>query len=166
MKAAPAERLLELAQALTARHVDFFKVKGPGAGDHATNAFMRELRARARREFRADYAEQRICGDNAFTVDYYFPSHATIVEVALGLSKPTTEFERDILKAVMAKDAGHAGRRLFFISKPGAQKKCTQPGRTAIIKWVRHNYEIDVVVRELRRAAYARSARQQRARNL
>jgi len=164
MKASLAERLLELAQALTARHTDFFKVKGPGAGDHATNAFMRDLRARARREFRADYAEQRICGDNAFTVDYYFPSEATIVEVALSLPKPTTEFERDILKAVMAKDAGHAVRRLFFISKPGAQKKCAQPGRTAIINWVGASHEIDVVVRELRRAAYAGSLSRSRAR--
>jgi hypothetical protein len=135
---------------LVAGRADFFEVRGPGAGDHATNAFMRDLRARARREFRADYAEQRICGKNGFTVDYYFPSEATIVEVALGLSKPTTEFERDVLKAVMAKDTGHPVRRLFFISKPGAGKKCAQPGRTAIINWARDNYAIDVIVRDLR----------------
>jgi hypothetical protein len=127
---------------------------------------MRDLRARARRAFGADYAEKRICGDNAFTVDYYFPSEATIVEVALGLPKPTTEFERDILKAVMAKDTGHAVRWLFFISKPGGQKKCAQPGRTAIIDWARKSHGIDVVVRDLHRRAFARSVRKQRARAL
>jgi hypothetical protein len=149
MAATLAERLLGLAQALVAKHPDFFEVKGPGRGDHATNAFMRDLRSRARREFGADHAEQRICGDNAFRVDYYFRSEATIVEVALGLPRPTTEFERDVLKAVMAKDAGHAVDRLLFISKPGAQKKCAQPGRTAIIKWVRDNHGIEILVRDL-----------------
>jgi hypothetical protein len=148
-----ADRLLDLAQALVAEHADFFRVKGPGPGDHATNAFMRDLRALANREFGEDHAEQRICGDNAFCVDYYFPSEGTVVEVALGLPKPTTEFERDILKAVMAKDAGYAVDRLCFISKPGAQKKCAQPGRTAIVNWVRERHGIDVVVRELRERA-------------
>ena len=150
MKRTLADRLLDLAQGLVTEHGDFFQVKGPGRGDHATIAFMRDLRSRARREFGEDHAEQRICGDNAFCVDYYFRSEATIVEVALGLPKPTTEFERDVLKAVMAKDAGHAVERLFFISKPGAEKKCAQPGRTAIINWVRQRHGIEVVVRELR----------------
>ncbi len=73
--------------------------------------------------------------------------------MALGLPRPSTEFERDILKAIMAKDAGHAVRLLFLISKPGAQKKCAQPGRAAIINWVRNNQRIDVQIRELRRVA-------------
>lgn len=153
MAATLAERLLDLAQALVVEQPDFFQVKGPGPGDHATNAFMRDLRSRASREFGVDHAEQRICGDNAFRVDYYFRSEATIVEVALGLPKPTTEFERDILKAVMAKDAGYAVDRLFFISKPGAQKKCAQPGGTAIVNWVRERHGIEVVVHELREPA-------------
>lgn len=144
-----ADRLLELAQDLVSEHTDFFQVKGPGRGDLPTNAFMRDLRLIAAREFGEDQAEQRICGDNAFCVDYYFRSEATIVEVALGLPKPTTEFERDVLKAVMAKDAGYPVDRLFFISKPGAQKKCSQPGRSAIIAWVRQRQGIEIVIHEL-----------------
>lgn len=144
-----AERLLKLAQELAATRRGFFEVKGPGAGDHATNAFMRDLRSWARRRFGADYAEQRICGPNAFAVDFYFPTEATIVEVALGLPNPTTEFERDVLKAVMAKEHGHAVDRLFFISKPGARKKCAQPGRTAIINWLRKHHRVRVEVHDL-----------------
>ncbi len=53
----------------------------------------------------------------------------------------------------MAKDAGHAVDRLLFISKPGAQKRCAQPGRAAIIKWVRDNHGIEILVRELWRVA-------------
>ena len=144
-----ANRLLEIAQELVADTPDFFRVKGPGAGDRATNAFMDSLRDLASQEFGSDYAEQVTCGDNGFRVDYYFPSDATIVEAALGLPKPKTEFERDVLKAIMAKEAGHDVARLVFISKPGARKKCSKPGRLAIIDWLLRNHGIATEVHEL-----------------
>src|SRR5437667_6411924 len=143
------ETLLSLARSLALRRRDFLDTKGPGAGDHATNAFMRDLRARALKRFGDDHAEQKICGTNGFCVDYYFRKEATIVEVALGLLKKTTEFERDVLKAVMAKEHGSPVRRLVFISKPGAIKKCAQPGRSAIISWLRKNHRIRIEIHEL-----------------
>jgi len=145
----PAQTLLSLAQSLASRRPDFLDTKGPGLGDHATTAFMRDLRARALKRFGADHAEQKICGPNGFCVDYYFRKEGTIVEVALGLPKKTTEFERDVLKAVMAKEQGSPVRRLVFISKPGAIKKCAQPGRTAIINWLSQNHRISVEIHEL-----------------
>ncbi|MDP9194380.1 MAG: hypothetical protein M3P06_22000 [Acidobacteriota bacterium] len=60
--------------------------------------------AELRRLFGTDLAEQTICGTNKFCVDYYFRDEATIVEVAMSLRNPTSEFERDILKAIMAQD--------------------------------------------------------------
>ena len=144
-----AERLFKLANALVAQRSDFFNVKGPGAGDRATNEFMDALRARARRVLKADHAEKTICGANGYCVDYYFPSEGTIVEVALGLPKPKTEFELDVLKAVMAKEVGHKVKRLVFISKPGAVKKCSQPGRQAIIEWLLRHHGIAVQIHEL-----------------
>jgi len=144
-----ANKLLEIAQKVVADTPDFFLTKGPGLGDRATIAFMGNLHDLASQEFGSDYAEQSICGNNSFRVDYYFPSDATIVEVALGLSKPKTEFEKDILKAIMAKEAGHEVERLVFISKPGALKKCSQPGRRAIIDWLLRNDGIATEVHEL-----------------
>ena len=146
-----AEELLEIAQGLADQRPDFFEVKGPGAGNKATNAFMRDLRETALAKIGADYAEKEVCGVNGFRVDYYFPMEATIVEVAFGLPKPKTEFERDNLKAVMAKEFGHEVRRLFFISKPGAVKKCSQPGRAGISAWLLRNHDIATEVHELRR---------------
>ena len=128
-----AARLLELARAIAAAHPNFQTVQGPGDGDRATHAFMRELRERATAAFGVDCAERKICGSTSFAVDFYFPEEATVVEVALGLPNPASEFEKDILKAIMAQDYGFAVRRLFFISRAGAQKKCSQPGRTAFI---------------------------------
>ena len=139
-----------MAQTLVAADSLFFNVKGPGAGNKATNAFMSALRARAREAFGADFAERRICGDSGLCVDYYFPREATIVEIALGLRNPKTEFEKDILKAIMAQEASNQVTRLLFISKPGAIKKCTQPGRRDIIEWARTKHRLAVEVRELR----------------
>ena len=138
-------RLLELAREIASAIPDFGKVKGPGAGDRATQSFMRKLGDRAHKAFGEDHSEKKICGDNKFAVDFYFPEEATIVEVALGLPNPASEYEKDILKALMAQDLGHEVRRLFFISRPGAAKKCSEPGRDALTQWAaKHQLAIEV----------------------
>src|SRR5258705_780908 len=142
-------RLLALAREIAAAKVEFQQVKGPGAGDHATGAFMRELRSRAQDAFGTDYSERKLCGETSFAVDFYFPEEETIVEVALGLPNPASEFEKDILKAVMAQDSGFGVRKLFFISRAGAAKKCSQPGRTAAKEWALAKHHLLVEVHEL-----------------
>lgn len=145
-----ATDLYRLAQALVDEDREFFTAKGAGLGDHATNNFMRALRTRAAGHFGADHAEQRLCGENAFAADFYFRDEATIVEVALGLKNPSTEFEKDVLKAVMAKELGAPVDHLVFIAKPGSVRKCQQPGRSAIREWVERRHGIQVAVHELR----------------
>jgi hypothetical protein len=127
-----AERLVVLAQTIADERPVFFEIKGPSIGDHDTAAFMMELRTRAEAEFGTDYSERKVCGANNLCVDFYFPDEETIVEVALGLRNPTSEYERDILKALMAKETGHPVSRLVFVSKPGALKRLKQPGAAAI----------------------------------
>lgn len=144
-----AKRLLKLAQAIAFERPDFHETRGPGAGNRYTNEFMEELRKRARKTFGVDYAEQKICGPNALCVDYYFPHESTIVEVALGLPKPKTEFEKDVLKAIMAQESGHQVKRLLFISRPGAKQKCAQPGRAGIVEWTNRMHGIVIEIHEL-----------------
>ena len=67
-------RLMALADSLAGSNADFHKVLGPGAGDHATNAFMKALRARAISELGEDFSEKRICGETAQAVDFYIPA--------------------------------------------------------------------------------------------
>lgn len=141
--------LLGIAREIAAAQPDFHAVRGPGAGDRATNMFMRTLRERATKAFGLDYSEQRLCGDNSLAVDFYFPEDETIVEVALGLPNPACEFEKDILKAIMAQELGSRVRRLFFISRPGAIRKCSQPGRSAVVAWARLKHSLAVEVHEL-----------------
>lgn len=143
--------LLELAQKLALERSGFFDINGPSIGDKDTAAFMAELRKRAAESFGRDFAEQKICGPNGLCVDYYLAEDAAIVEIAMGLRNPNSEFERDILKAIMAQDAGHVVRRLVFISKPGATKKCNQPSARAIIDWAARAHGLAITVHEIAR---------------
>jgi hypothetical protein len=118
---------------------------------------VRKLRAIALQEFGEDLSEKQICGATAQAVDYYFPDEETIVEVALGLPNPASEFEKDVLKAVMAQERGYLVNRLLFISRAGAIRKCQQPGRAAIIEWAGARHGIAIEVHEL-----AREPRQRR----
>ena len=143
-----AVRLLVLARDIASADASFHSVLGPGAGDKRTHGFMLQLRDRAQIEFSTDYAEKKVCGETSLAVDYYFPEEGTIVEVALGLPNPGSEFEKDVLKALMAQELGHNVRRLVFISRPGAQKKCDQPGRAAVIKWALDKHQLQIEVYE------------------
>lgn len=110
---------------------------------------MKTLRSRAFELFGRDFSECKICGETSFAVDFYFPEEATIVEVALGLPNPLSEFEKDVLKAIIAQENGSEVRRLFFISRAGARKKCSQPGRSTVIKWALENHGLQIEVHDL-----------------
>ena len=71
------------------------------------------------------------------------------MEVALGLGNPNTEYEKDILKALMARDRGNKVEQLIFISKPGGVKKCNQPGRSAVKEWLKDKNGIRIMVMDL-----------------
>lgn len=145
----PADRsaqLVEIASQLASELEDFQAVKGPGDGDRANARFMKELARRAQARFGSDSSERRICGETGFRVDFYFEDEKTIVEVALGLPNPLSEFERDILKALVAKESCRGVERLVLISRAGGEAKCKQPGRAAFVHWALkyHDLKIDV----------------------
>ena len=154
-----ADELFRVAQALANKRAKFTSVKGPGVGDKHTNSFMEELRDRAAKAFGSDHSEQKICGPNGFRVDFYFPDEQTIVEVALGLRNPLSEYERDIIKALMARRGGHRVSRLVFVSKPGARKRLEQPGAKAIATWAKQKHRLEIVVWELGGVAAERPSR-------
>jgi hypothetical protein len=141
--------LVDLARGIAAENPDFQAVLGPGAGDHSTHAFMRRLRATAIQVLGVDFSEQKICGQTLLAVDFYFPDEKVIVEVALGLPNPASEFEKDILKAIMAQESGNAVRKLVLISRPGGAKKCAQPGRRAVVGWAQSKHGIKIEVHDL-----------------
>ncbi len=144
-----AERLLSLAQAVADERPTLFVSKGPGVGDKDTNAFVAELRRRAHATFGTDHAEQTICGASGLRVDFYFPDDATIVEVAFLLKNSPSEFEKDILKAIMAQENGQPVKQLVFIAKPGALKRCNAPDRRSIIEWASRVHGLTISIFEI-----------------
>lgn len=141
--------LLSAARALAAGNPAFQDVLGPGAGDKATAMFLRQLHLELNDSFGALCHERKICGETGFSVDFYFAEEQAIVEIALGLPNPQSEFEKDILKAVIAKESGNPVRRLIFISRAGGEKKCLQPGRQAVISWAKEKHDLAIEVHDL-----------------
>ena len=144
-------QLFQLAQKIASERCGFFEIKGPSKGDHDTNAFMAELRKRAKKVFQENFSEQRICGDNGLAVDFYFPEEETIVEIALSIRNPQSEFEHDLFKSLLAKEQGYKVTHLVFVTKPRASDHHKQPSSQAIISWVEQKHGIDVDIRELTR---------------
>ena len=141
--------ILELAQQIAISTPDFFVKKGPSIGDKATLLFMAQLRQQVREVLGYDCSEQKLVGDAGFAADFYVRSEASVIEIALSLHNPMSEFEKDILKALMAKELGNPVERLVFISKPGALKRHSSPGSRAIRGWVERNHGIVVEIDEL-----------------
>ncbi len=83
-------------------------------------------------EFKEDFSEKCISGNNGLRVDFYFPGEKTVVEVAMGLRNSNSEFERDILKVLMAGEG--SVKRLVFLTKPGGIARTNCPGARAIIR--------------------------------
>jgi len=143
------DRLFLLAQRIAEQTPGFFQTKGPGAGDHAALEFMKNLREAAKGIFEEDLSEKRVSDDVSFSIDFYLPDEATAVEIALGLHNPLTEFERDIFKCLLARDAGCIIEHLLLISKPGGAARQAAPGPLAIASFVKRNFGLQIEIREL-----------------
>lgn len=142
------DTLLAIIQQVANERPTFFHVKGEGAGDRDTNDFMREVRRRALAVFGQDCSEKRICGSNNSAVDFYFEDEATIVEIALGLRLPMSEYEKDIFKALMAQETVPV-TRLVMIGKAGASLTCARPGRLAVREWAKRHHGLTVDVYDI-----------------
>jgi len=142
-------KLFLLAQAIATSTPRFFEIKGAGDGDKASNAFMNRLREAARDLFGHDLSEKRVCGNAKFAFDFYFPDESTAVEVALSLRNPSSEYERDIFKCLLAIEEGCQIRWLVFITKPGGHYRLQSPGAQAIASYVKKKCGLEIEIREL-----------------
>ncbi|MEI9978066.1 MAG: hypothetical protein WDN23_03565 [Edaphobacter sp.] len=151
--------LRDLAQLIAQETPEFFEVKGPGKGDHASIQFMKELREIAHLRFGTDLSEKKCITSAKMAFDFYLEAEASAVEIALSLEKPISEYERDIFKCLLAKDEGLPIKCLVFIAKPGALKKLNAPAPRAIAEYVRREHKIEIVIWELERCGPAVEAK-------
>jgi hypothetical protein len=145
-----SDHLLLLAQGIVEQTSGFFEKKGPGVGDHATGVFVRSLRQLAKEVFGADYSEKVVCKGAGFRFDFFFPDEGTAVELAFGLHNPNSEFERDVLKCVLATEDGCAVKKLILVGKVGAIVRLSAPAPKAIVGLVGKRFDLAIEVLELR----------------
>ena len=69
---------------------------------------MQKLRESAKHLLKHGDSECKLCGETSFAVDFYLREEATIVEIALGLPNPATEFEKYELVVVLAGRMGQS----------------------------------------------------------
>lgn len=153
------EQLVGLVKLLAEQQRAFIKPLGPGAGNARTNAFTAQVVEQAKRLFDHDFSEFRYCEDHSARYDFYFPDESTVIEIAWGLPNPNTEFEKDVLKALVGREYGHSVDHLVLVSRPGAIKKCRQPGRKAVVDWAKKHHALDVKIVEVDGDVRARQRR-------
>ncbi len=147
-----ADQIFELAQKTASLIPSFQERVGPGLekGNGVTNAYLKALDQVVTDNFRDEVLlQERAAPGIKYTFDYYIPSEQTVVEIALSLRNIVTEFEKDIFKAILAKDSGKPVRKLLLIGKQGSVCRQNGTGPTAIKCWVFRNCGIEVEVREL-----------------
>lgn len=82
-------------------------------------------------------------------MDFFVPAEETVIEVALSLRNPNCEFERDILKVLMAQEAGTRITKLVLIAKQGGVNRLSQPSAKAMIAWAARKHSLEIVVHDL-----------------
>jgi hypothetical protein len=144
-----AMTLYLLAVGLANRTPDFYKVKNAGLGDRASNEFMKSLRQLAKSAFGLDFSEKKVCKDTKHAFDFYIPEEASVVEIALSLHNPASEYEKDIFKCLLAREEGLEVKSLLFVAKPGAMVRHDAAGSKSIRELVWKHFAVWVDILEL-----------------
>jgi hypothetical protein len=150
-----ADDLFALAHEIACNTTGFLDRQGPGKdkGNGATNAYLAVLNQAALARWPDTCRQQEpVANGIGYSFDFYIPAEGTAVEVALSLRNVVTEFEKDIFKAILAKDGGKKLERLLLLGKHGAVLRCQGPGPQAIMAWVKRTQGITVEIKDLGQA--------------
>jgi len=112
---------------------------------------MKQVRTEAERVFGEDFSERIVKADCTYRFDFYFPDEAIVVEIALSLRNPQSEYEKDLFKCVLAQEAGLRISDLVLITKPGGSQRLRAPGPAAIAELANRRFGIRISVVELGR---------------
>jgi hypothetical protein len=82
-------------------------------------------------------------------VDFWLEDEFTIMEMEFNILSSPPVLEKEIFKALLAKDAGNDVRHLILIGDPGSVILSQAPGAVAIIDWVERRHQIRAQIWEL-----------------
>ncbi len=145
------DRLIRIADTIATEVPEFQTAKAAGR-QAVTKCFMKRLRKAVQSDptlqcrseepvLRGSPPMARLC------FDFYIPPEQTAVEFALGAG--VREFEKDLLKAILAKDDGKPIHRLVLAVRRGKMPKMTVAARRAMVAYVGKRLGLQVHFREL-----------------
>ncbi|MGA9450783.1 MAG: hypothetical protein WBW41_05490, partial [Verrucomicrobiia bacterium] len=100
-------------------------------------------------EFGTGVVNQFLSKENRQSVDFWLEDEQTILEAEFNLLSSPPVLEKEVFKALLAKDAGKDVRQLILIGDPGSVLLSQSPIPKSIINWVERRHQIRVQIWEL-----------------
>ena len=143
-----AERIFQLAQeGADAYHM--YKAGRAGAGTPYVEEVINHLKFLVVQEFGTGVVNQFLSKENRQSVDFWLEDEQTILEAEFNLLSSPPVLEKEVFKALLAKDAGKDVRQLILIGDPGSVLLSQSPIPKSIINWVERRHQIRVQIWEL-----------------
>ena len=144
-----AHRIFQLAQE-GADAYRMFKLRRAGAGTPFVNEVINHLKLLVTQEFGSNVVSQFLTMANRQAVDFWLEDEHTIVEIEFNILTLPPVLEKEVFKALLAKDAGNDVRQLILIGDPGAAFLSRAPTPASIIEWVQRHHQIRVEIWDLK----------------
>lgn len=144
-----AERILQLAQE-AANSYRIFALRSSGAATPFVNEVISHLKSVVAQELGAAVVSQVLNQASHQTVDFWLEDEFTILEIEFNILSSPPVLEKEIFKALLAKDAGKDVRRLILIGDPGSLMLSEIPTAVALRDWLERRHQIRVEIWELK----------------
>jgi hypothetical protein len=126
-----------------------FKARRAGAGTSYVNEVINHLKFLAAQEFGTGVVNQFLSKEARHSVDFWLEAEQTIMEVQFNILSSPPVLEKEVFRALLAKDAENDVRRLILIGDPGSALLAQAPTPASIMKWVERRHQIRVQIWEL-----------------
>lgn len=143
-----AQRIFKLAQE-GADAYRMFKLRRAGAGTPFVNEVINHLKLLVAQEFGSDVVNRFLSTANRQAVDFWLEDEHTIIEMEFDILTSPPVLEKEVFKALLARDAGNDVRQLVLIGDPGAALLSHAPTPASIIEWVERWHQIRVQIWDL-----------------
>ena len=127
-----------------------FKARRAGAGTPYVDEVINHLKFLVAQEFGTGAVNQFLSKEARHLVDFWLEDEQTIIEMEFNILSSPPVLEKEVFKALLAKDAGNDVRHLILIADPGSAVLAQAPTPASIINWVERRHQIRVQIWELK----------------
>jgi len=128
-----------------------FKLRRAGAGALFVNEVINHLKSLVAHEFNTELINQLLGNkENGQSVDFWLEDENTIMAMEFDILSSPPVLEKEVFKALLAKDTGTNVQHLILIGDPGSVLISQTPRPKSIIAWVEKHHQIRVQIWELK----------------